>query len=95
MKLSVCVHEAHTRLTEQLKLRCVNRWFFFFFFHTDSGARETMQTRVNALERVAGTVYVGRWCRPCEKGEQVKALNESLIKVNAELRREMRAAGLG
>lgn len=30
-----------------------------------------------------------------KKGVQVKSLNESLLKVNAELRREMREAGLG
>lgn len=40
-----------------------------------------------------GSVVGGNEAR--RKGEQVKALNASLLKVNAELRREMREAGLG
>mmetsp|Transcript_27647 Transcript_27647/g.44326 ORF Transcript_27647/g.44326 Transcript_27647/m.44326 type:complete len:364 (-) Transcript_27647:539-1630(-) len=40
-----------------------------------------------------GSVVGGNEAR--KKGEQIKTLNSSLIKVNAELRREMRNAGLG
>jgi hypothetical protein len=40
-----------------------------------------------------GSVVGGNEAR--KKGEEVKALNQSLLKVNAELRKEMREAGIG
>lgn len=40
-----------------------------------------------------GSVVGGNEAR--KKGDQIKTLNASLLKVNAELRREMREAGLG